>query len=193
MKKIWFLRKIGKRITQLITLISLIVIAFFVYSNKEDFNPSKTHTNLNPATSENTPESLINATILRVVDGDTVIVIRDNEEVKVRMIGVNTPESVHSDASKNTEEGKIASKYTKSMLKEGMTVYLEYDMQAKDDYGRDLAYIWLSSDIDTSSYEDFCKYNYGAILLQNTYCEAVYYKPNGKYKAWYEQLDKTNE
>jgi micrococcal nuclease len=51
------------------------------------------------------------------------------------MIGVNTPESVHPDESKNTEFGKIASDYTKSQL-EGEEVRLELDAQERDQYGR---------------------------------------------------------
>ena len=139
-----------------------------------------------------TTTNFVKATILNVVDGDTVIVVASKDELKVRMIGINTPESVHSDISKNTPEGIIASNYTKNALKEGMTIYLEYDVNDTDQYGRTLAYIWLSNNVDTSSFEDFCKYNYGAILLQNTYCEAKYYAPNDKYKDWYELLDKEN-
>lgn len=132
------------------------------------------------------------AVVVSVTDGDTITVKASGKEFKIRMIGVNTPESVHADASKNTTEGAEASNYTKSQLKPGTTVYLEYDIDKEDDYGRTLAYIWLEDDCNTSDYEDFCKYNYGAILLQNTYCEAAYYAPNGTYREWYEQLDAEN-
>lgn len=135
------------------------------------------------------PGELIPATIERVVDGDTIIVTKEGKSVKVRMIGVNTPESVHSDASKNTPEGKKASNYTKSRLEKGQIVYLEYDTEPQDIYGRDLAYVWTTNRCVTNSFSDFCRFNYGAELLQNTYCEAVYYEPNGKYRDWYEQLE----
>ena len=134
------------------------------------------------------------ASILETIDGDTILVMDSNtkKQLKVRLIGVNTPESVHSDEEKNCEEGKIASLYTKASLKTGMTVYLEYDVETDDQYGRTLAYVWLTDECNPSSYEDFCNFNYGALLLQNTYCEAVYYEPNGKYKEWYEKLDAEN-
>ncbi len=135
--------------------------------------------------------ALDEATVLYVVDGDTIVVDNNGNEEKIRMIGVNTPESVHSDESKNTPEGKEASDFTKTQLKEGMTVYLQYDEEKEDQYGRILAYIWLTDDCDLQNYDDFCKYNYGAVLLQNTHCEAVYYEPNGMYKDWYEKLDTT--
>ena len=130
------------------------------------------------------------ATVDRVVDGDTIIANINGEKSRIRMIGINTPESVSSDSSKNCKEGVIASNYTKSMLTKGMTIYLEYDESRTDIYGRTLAYIWLTNKCDTTSYNDFCKYNYGAILLKNTYCESVYYAPNGKYKGWYDKLER---
>lgn len=135
-------------------------------------------------------EGFEKATVAYAVDGDTIVVNTAKGEKKVRMIGVNTPESVHADESLNTDEGSAASSYTKSQLKTGTIVYLQYDKDLEDQYGRTLAYVWLTDDCNPSSYEDFCKYNYGAILLQNTYCEAVYYAPNGIYRAWYEKLDK---
>lgn len=144
-------------------------------------------TDSDESTSED--NSFTECTFVRAKDGDTIVVTINGEETTIRMIGINTPESVSSDESKNCEEGEEASAYTKSLLTKGDTLYLEYDEDCYDDYGRTLAYVWLSSDVDTTSYEDFCTYNVGALIMQNTYCEAVYYEPNGKYKTWYEQLD----
>lgn len=126
--------------------------------------------------------------VVRVVDGDTIVVeSAAGKQYKVRMIGINTPESVSLDTSKNTPEGTIASEYTKSILEHGMTVYLEYDQTYFDKYGRILAYPWMENCEKT--YDNFKKYNIGALILQNTYCESVYYSPNGKYKDWYDDLE----
>ena len=132
------------------------------------------------------------ATIVRVVDGDTIVVkTTDDTEYKVRFIGVNTPESVAADSSKNTPEGITASNYTKNLLKTGSTIYLEYDESCFDIYGRVLAYPWLTDISDKEITDElFNTYNVGALLLQNTYCEAAYYKPNGKYKERYDELYK---
>ena len=79
-------------------------------------------------------------TVRYVVDGDTLTVTdEDSNEFKVRRIGCNTPESVSSDENKNCEEGRLASQYTKSLLSEGQTVYLEYDNDRYDKYG----WVWL--------------------------------------------------
>ena len=80
--------------------------------------------------------------VVRVVDGDTLIVSVDGSECRIRMIGIDTPESVHPDASRNTEQGKAAAAYTTELLT-GKQVYLEYDTDRTDDYGRTLAYVWL--------------------------------------------------
>ena len=74
----------------------------------------------------------------RVIDGDTILL--DGGE-RVRLIGVDTPETVHP--SKPVEYfGKEASAFTRSMA-EGKRVRLEYDWQRQDRYGRTLAYVFL--------------------------------------------------
>ncbi|MBR3243927.1 MAG: thermonuclease family protein [Parasporobacterium sp.] len=79
--------------------------------------------------------------VLWVSDGDTIGVDYNGQDLYVRFIGIDTPESVNPDESKNTPEGKIASDYTKSIMTE--EVYLEFDMDKFDDYGRLLAYVYL--------------------------------------------------
>ncbi len=81
--------------------------------------------------------------VIRVVDGDT-IVVSPNE--KVRLIGVDTPETVHP---KKIVEcfGKDAKEFTRRAV-EGKTVRLVLDdvnriRQHKDRYGRTLAYAYL--------------------------------------------------
>ncbi len=77
-------------------------------------------------------------TVLRVVDGDTLIL--DGEE-RVRLIGVDTPES--ADPRRPVEAfGKEAAAFTRRMA-EGKRVRLAYDQQLTDRYGRTLAYVYL--------------------------------------------------
>jgi len=76
--------------------------------------------------------------VTRVVDGDTMVL--DGGE-KVRLIGVDTPETVHP--NKPVERfGKEASAFTTRMA-EGKHVRLEYDQERRDRYGRTLAYVYL--------------------------------------------------
>ena len=108
--------------------------------------------------------------VVRVVDGDTIIVNIDGEETKVRFIGVDTPESVHPDKTKNSESGKEASEWTAELLS-GQQVYLEYDIDKIDDYGRTLAYVYLS-DGKTMVQEE---------LIKSGMAELMTIQPNSKY------------
>ena len=79
--------------------------------------------------------------VLKVVDGDTIRVDIDGKDTTVRLIGIDTPESVNPDETKNSQEGVIASDYTKSIISKN--VYLEFDVESKDQYDRLLAYVYL--------------------------------------------------
>ena len=77
----------------------------------------------------------------RVIDGDTIIVKYNEKTDKIRLIGVDTPETVHP--NKQIEYfGKEASEFTKRMV-EGKPIRLEFDWQERDKYGRSLAYVFL--------------------------------------------------
>ena len=82
----------------------------------------------------------------RIIDGDTIIVMDEGEQVRVRLIGVDTPETVHP--RKPVEEyGKEASLFLTNLLK-GEQVYLvgEDGTLQKDRYGRTLAYVYRYPD-----------------------------------------------
>lgn len=84
-------------------------------------------------------------TVVRVVDGDTIVVKVNGSDEKVRLIGINTPESV--DPRKTVEcFGKEASNYTASLLPTGTSVQLVGDVEARDKYDRTLSYVYRSSD-----------------------------------------------
>jgi micrococcal nuclease len=92
-----------------------------------------------------------NAEVVRVVDGDTLDVKLDSEpdkEYKVRLLGVNTPETV--DPRRPVQcFGKEASDFTKHALN-GKRIRLEADSQAdeRDKYGRLLRNLYLEDGTD---------------------------------------------
>ena len=84
------------------------------------------------------PETASQSFVMRVIDGDTLELSTGE---KVRLIGVDTPETVHP--TKPVQHfGKEASAFTKRLV-EGKTVRLEYDQQHTDKYDRTLAYVYL--------------------------------------------------
>jgi micrococcal nuclease len=92
------------------------------------------------------------ATVTRIVDGDTVRL--EGYKESFRLIGLDTPESKRNDRAKDladrtgqdletiVQQGKQAAAFTKKLL-EGITVRIEWDVQRKDRYQRNLAYLWL--------------------------------------------------
>jgi micrococcal nuclease len=81
--------------------------------------------------------------VLRVVDGDTLHVLVDGHDVTIRLIGINTPETVKPGSPVECF-GPEASEYAKAVL-DGARVTVEYDASQgmTDRYGRTLAYVWL--------------------------------------------------
>jgi micrococcal nuclease len=81
--------------------------------------------------------------VLRVVDGDTIDIDYNGHKERVRLLCVNTPESVHPTHAKNTPMGKTASLYTKKKLT-GKTVDLKFEgKKQRGRYNRLLAYVFV--------------------------------------------------
>jgi micrococcal nuclease len=95
------------------------------------------------------------ATAVWVVDGDTLDVTLNGQTERVRLIGVDTPEKFESDKLRRDVQrtgqdeqtikvlGQRASDFTKSVIRPGLQVQLEYDQQPRDRYKRLLAFVWL--------------------------------------------------
>jgi micrococcal nuclease len=84
------------------------------------------------------------ARVVRVVDGDTVVVRTGGHDERVRYIGVDTPESVKPGTPVQCF-AKAASAANKRLV-QGQEVRLVHDAEARDRYGRMLAYVYRSSD-----------------------------------------------
>ena len=80
-------------------------------------------------------------TVTRVVDGDTYYVSSGGHSQDVRIIGVDTPETVDPDKPVQCY-GPEASSYMKHWLT-GRAVTLVYDRETHDKYGRTLAYVYV--------------------------------------------------
>lgn len=122
-------------------------------------------------------EVLPTCQVIRVVDGDTIVVLYQGQEEKVRLIGVDTPESVHPDAEKNNESGKTASDYTKTQLM-GKEVQLEFDVQKRDKYQRLLAYVYVDGVM------------YNKTLLAEGVAKLATFPPNVKYVDEFTAIEK---
>ncbi|WP_320798611.1 thermonuclease family protein [Peptostreptococcus porci] len=127
------------------------------------------------------------AEVTKVVDGDTINVQINGKDYKVRMIGVDTPETVHP--SKPVQfYGREASDYTKKNLTD-KTVYLQKDVSDTDKYGRLLRYVWTAApSSDNPSEEEIIESMYNANLVKNGYAHAYTYQPNSRYSDLFSKL-----
>lgn len=135
------------------------------------------------ANKDTTLSLLDECSFVNVIDGDTLNVIIDGKEASVRLIGIDTPESVNPDVQKNNQFGEYASEYTKSLLSNVGNLYLEYDTSKEDTYERILAYVWFSN--DTSNPESNML---NSILVAKGYAYDKVYMPNCKYSDIFSRL-----
>lgn len=78
--------------------------------------------------------------VAKVIDGDTIDILYKGRKERIRILCVNTPESVHPDRYKNSYMGWKASRFTKSRLS-GKKAGLEFEKRKRGNYGRLLAYV----------------------------------------------------
>ena len=93
-----------------------------------------------------------NAVVEFVIDGDTIDVTIDGDAERVRLIGIDTPETKRPDTPVECY-GPEATAFTESLLPPATPVRLERDVVGRDDYGRILAYLYRASDGILVNYE----------------------------------------
>jgi micrococcal nuclease len=106
-------------------------------------------------------------TVSRVVDGDTVEVQTETRVLDVRLIGVDTPETVHPSLPVQCF-GPRASSFATTTL-QGERVRLEFDVERRDPYGRTLAYLWLDGAL------------FNETLIKRGFGRMSTYAPNERY------------
>lgn len=111
---------------------------------------------------------------VKVIDGDTLTIVYEGAEVNVRLIGVDAPESVHPDESRNTADGVRARERLARMLESSNHVYLEFDEERYDTYDRLLAYVYLAEEV---AFDESLNYR----MVEAGYAVNKEYKPNVRY------------
>jgi len=89
------------------------------------------------------PARAFDARVERVVDGDTLIATTGGRAVRVRLIGIDAPESVQPDAPVECY-GRAASDVLERLLPAATAVRAAYEAGGRRDrFGRDLWDVWL--------------------------------------------------
>ncbi len=78
--------------------------------------------------------------VLHIVDGDTIDINYNGKKERIRLLCVNTPESVHPDKKQNIQMGIVASDYLKKKLS-GKYIELEFEGRKRGKHGRLLTYV----------------------------------------------------
>ena len=124
-------------------------------------------------------------TVTRIIDGDMIQVLYGGREKRVRLIGIDAPESrvnrktkkdkyanmAEHDLETIIEMGKEAKAYVNGLVKRGDMITIEFDVQEMDKYGRLLGYVYLSNGKMLN--EEIVKSGYANVMTM---------PPNVKYK-----------
>lgn len=131
----------------------------------------------------------VEAVVEKIVDGDTLDVkpAAGGETMRIRLIGIDAPESVNPDDSKNTEDGREASAWLKDSLPKGTRVWLVKDVSDTDKYGRYLRYVWVSDPSGTDA--DPAKDMLNALIVANGHAVAKDFPPDTAYSQLFHSLE----
>ena len=166
-----------RNLVLLLLLIGLAIYAFiYGWNNLMGGNDSPTPPTSDPnsSTEWEIPPDAQAARITRVHDGDTLFLeattsgnhITEQGEVKVRLVGIDTPEIT----SPAECYGKEATSALKSLTPVNSTVWVVTDIEAYDRYDRMLLYIWNESGTFVNMQ-----------MVANGYAEAIRVQPNDSY------------
>lgn len=173
-------------------LLFFIIVGAYFYDDifMQDINSNSStsqnqvqhQTSLPKEDSKEDSKEFTEATVKRIVDGDTIIVIIQGAEYRLRLIGVNCPEYT----SKKEPYGKEATEYTTKML-DGKTIYLQKDVSETDKYGRLLRYVWLEKPEQITE-ETIQEKMFNSLLVSQGYAYATTYPPDVAYSSHFKNM-----
>lgn len=134
------------------------------------------------------PSDAVQVELIQVIDGDTIDVDFDLgsgvDRDRVRMIGIDTPETNYSYGNEPECYGSEATRKTDSLLVAASEIWVERDEDPVDNNDRLLRYVWYVSEIDGKVHL------LNEQLVAEGYAEAHYYPPNGLYQ---DRLDEAQD
>jgi micrococcal nuclease len=124
-----------------VLLLAGAIVAFIALSAGPGVDPSGT-----PDGADGGPDGTTErAQVLRVVDGDTIVVRIGGREERVRYIGLDAPEVANATAGTDAECGGDEARAANDRLVAGEDLLLERDVSDRDRFGRLLRHAWLAN------------------------------------------------
>ena len=157
-------------------LVVLVVLACLVFVSAGCDALQVSPSQQSPTATPSAPALAIQASVVRVIDGDTIEVDIAGNVHKVRYIGIDTPETVHPTRGEEPY-GKEASAKNRELVNRKV-VRLERDVSETDKYSRLLRYVWVG-DLFVN-----------AELVRLGYAQVVTYPPDVKYQDLFLQLQR---
>ena len=111
-------------------------------------------------------------TVVEVIDGDTVTINIGSRAERVRLLGIDAPETVHPTVPEQCF-GAEASAALRTLLPPGTEVAIERDEQARDHFGRLLLYLFLPAESIAVN----------VWMVENGYADVSLYEPNVYYRS----------
>lgn len=134
------------------------------------------------------------ATVVEVIDGDTIKVDLNGQQQVVRLILVDTNEMTSPDVV-SRYYAESAKSYTNDVLL-NKTVYLQPDVSPTDKYGNFLAYVWLAMpSSSTPTVEEIGYHCFNSLILENGYAKMATYPPDIAYSEFFktrQEIAQTN-
>ena len=117
-----------------------------------------------------------------VVDGDTVDAVIDGRTERIRLIGIDTPETKKPDTEIECF-GPEATAFTESLLPVGTPVRIERDTVNRDDFGRLLGYVYRADDGIFVNYE----------IVRQGFAQPLSIEPNTTYATLFVDASRSAE
>jgi len=169
---------------QILVIISL-AISFLQNPNQKNLEELQASTlKVFPNNSETLENNLQAATILKIIDGDTIKVFFNNKEETIRLIGIDTPETHRPNTPIQCYGPEATQALTQKI--QNQTIYLETDpsQDLRDKYNRLLAYVFLSNTTSNTSPE-----NINLWMIQEGYAHEYTYSKPYKYQSEFQTAE----
>ncbi|MBI2873159.1 MAG: thermonuclease family protein [Chloroflexi bacterium] len=160
-------------VVTLLSVLSLVLACTPTLAPTATPTPAPTTT----ATPSNPCPSMTPALVVKIVDGDTIHVLIDTQDYRVRYIGIDAPETVHPTVGEQPYGREASARNHQLVL--GKAVCLEKDMSETDQYGRLLRYVWLENGTMAN-----------ATLVAEGYAQVTTYPPDVKYSQLFLSLQR---
>lgn len=163
---------------------SLVPDAFDTSTNPTEQSTQNTTTE-NGQSNENSPQNelLVPVVVKEVKSPKNIVVRKENEELDVLLIGIQI-------IDENVEQANV---YINSLIKEGQTIYLQYDEAETNSNYQHLCYVWLNNEIDVENSNDLKSQMVNCMLIENGFAKPINEYPNSRYEFTFNQLVPKNK